>query len=635
MKQKSNVVSRRKTHKAGFWFFGFFIGILFTLGVLIGGGLFAYNNVPLRTVNDIAKTTVVAPVTLVVDGKEYDFSKMTLSEAVKNVPTLAKNISALSVGEIEQAFPVVNLDGLLPDSMLSADKANFRFVLEGTEMVSVPMTALRSKKIGDIGGYFVDEVKKQVSLKKIEALGVDFSGIPLVSGKDKTGKDVWFFVKLSEGAVAERYLADRENLFILSSSGRYETATDAEVSAGSTEKTPLFYRTRGIIDLPIADALFALTELTDEKTTLGECIEAFGLPFEKAADGKYADALVEKMAHKPLSALANLKDELTLPDVTTLRETDVFYAAQFLHDQEGNVVLDENGDKVLCPISLLAENINRMRLSEIVKSDERLLAVLGDVTLDGLEARVRELKLSDVVPVTENAPRVLLTMRDWKLNEISDRIENLTVADVTETEGNRLLTTLKDKKICDLEEVAENLQLHEILEISEDAPVILQKVRNCTLQNLTETVRAFTVSDLVSYEGKETDFFARLLKEVGASPFENLGNAISGSKIKNLFDVYESGTGNLCGVWKILLSGYVRHEDKSGVRYIPAAEASLSDLNRLLSDLPEKLGAATVGDLVESGILTGITPENDLRAYTLNELLTAISENWNVVKNIL
>lgn len=150
------------------------------------------------------------------------------------------------------------------------------------------------------------------------------------------------------------------------------------------------------------------------------------------------------------------------------------------------------------------------------------------------------MKIGDLMNVSGSS-KILNLLKDTKIDEISQTIEDLTFGDVIDipaTNPPKIMTFLQDKKINELSGVITDLKLGDVIDVTGDAPKILTVLQNKKITELSTAIADLTLSDVI--DGAEENM---ILKHLAHTKVTELGTKMGDLTIQQIFcdDVYQKG----------------------------------------------------------------------------------------------
>jgi hypothetical protein len=253
----------------------------------------------------------------------------------------------------------------------------------------------------------------------------------------------------------------------------------------------------------------------------------------------------------------------------------------------------------------------------------RILETLRNVKIGNFDAEIETIKLSDVIEINENSAAILKTLKDAKINSLSSEIDSavkgLTLAEALgQKEGeafdSRILETMRNVKISEFDTEIGKITLSDVIEITSDSSPILLALKDAKVSTIGTSIDSLTLSQMVTVPN-DGSFFAKLMAidEVKNATLSTLSTAISTVQITEMFPESHDEYGNLTGIWYFLLKNN--------------PSATISELGTIVDHAADNIAGATIGELVDKGVLTveGLTSANGLYYYPLQELIQDLS----------
>lgn len=130
----------------------------------------------------------------------------------------------------------------------------------------------------------------------------------------------------------------------------------------------------------------------------------------------------------------------------------------------------ESGEKVVIggtPVNKINVRINmltyKLKVKELVKTDNKILNALGDYTVNKLGDGVNELKLGDILEIDQNSSAILQSLKNTPIKDLSAKIDTLTLGEmVDDIENNFILKNLADTTIKDLPDALLSLTINDL-----------------------------------------------------------------------------------------------------------------------------------------------------------------------------
>ena len=309
---------------------------------------------------------------------------------------------------------------------------------------------------------------------------------------EKPAEGEWFeyggeyFVLATQQTEDGKYVVDTENGgFALRKEFGAQTLyrRDYDYAAASAEQanadTPLYVRTNGIGDLPVAYAMTALSSALDNSTfTLDKQSRYFGFRLE--------NELLEPVMHIPL---AYISDAMT-PEMQSVYIDDVITG------------LNAQSSELLLFLAYGTEGIDYT-----VSEDGVTVLPVNRHTIGEISARMDEMRIADAVNAGDDPHRLLEAIGNWTLNDFSDseKIDSLTLGQVLEivtdeeaaetgkTASPQILQALAGTSLGGIGKAIDSMPLSDMIgDLTDDDP-LLQSLRGSTLQTLSQDIRDLSV----------------------------------------------------------------------------------------------------------------------------------------------
>ncbi len=174
-----------------------------------------------------------------------------------------------------------------------------------------------------------------------------------------------------------------------------------------------------------------------------------------------------------------------LSDPTFLNNLTIGEALGYTKDESTNKWLDNNGDELTGVLAAFADTkindfseaeiknrIESLKLGEVIKMEDgthKILKSLKDVEIGNLSEEINKLTLDQVIDITTTSPKVLQTLAKTSIKELPARFDTLTIGEVVEVSGNNILTALKDAKITDMSTEINAMKLGTIMGYTKNA----------------------------------------------------------------------------------------------------------------------------------------------------------------------
>lgn len=518
---------------------GIILGIVFTVGGVAGFGYYAYKNYKMGKVNEWTGKDIFGDATI--NGEEFKLYDMSVSEFMSFIQNLQSTSKNMSLNDIDALFPTFKISSLL-SSFIKDGK--FKITYEGGTIIEMDEKEFKSIPLKNMMSSMTTNLKTSMTLTSIESfnLGIDFSSFPFVKGEDKDGNAIYTYVSVGTGELADFYKDKTDQLYYVGSDGEYYQATPEMIERVTSvnfgrlntagEIVELFFRAKGLLELPLENAFEAITSsINFDKMTLSNIEEKFGLNL-KQNDGSY-NAIINKLKDKPFSSLANemtdIVNELTLSDVMTNIEGTSLETLKFQRYSEqtakeyndgkpqsewvraGDYVRKDNGELVENSVAEIAQQIDCVKLKDFLKGYEQgenaVLDQVGELTISGIDGAtinniINDLTLKDVMGEIEN-DTVLYALQFMRYNEQTASeynqakpvSEHVAPGDkISDGAGGYVLVTVKD-----LNKNIDYIPIGEIIGSSDN--VIVNSISEILIKNLgsemNNVINSLSIDDVL------------------------------------------------------------------------------------------------------------------------------------------
>lgn len=619
---------------------GIVLGIVTTVGAEAVVVSHFYHNVKLEEINDKTGTEIFGSATI--DGETIDLANMSLADLVAVLPELEQKTHNITIANIEELLPVIHMEKLFPDSLLSEDKSSLSLSVGGETLMEIPMEEIRTHALTDFPKYVVDQVKTQVKFSVVETLGIDFSTLPFVEGTSANGTPVYNYVSLGTGEIPTFYKQNVGNICYKDEAGGYLPATAEMLSNRSTESSvALYYKAQGLNDLPFIDAVNTLAASFDTTTmTLADLDEKFALGL-KDENGNYQNALLGEIDSIPFGELASEVDtvvgNLTIADALG-QEDGVPFDSFILEslrdikigefDQEiGTMTLgdfieiDENSSAILKSLkdasindlsSEVDSTIQELTIAEALGQEEgvpfesHVLESMRDIKIGEFDQKIGTMTLGEVIEIDDNSSAILKSLKDATIDnlsgEVDTKIKDLTLAEALgqgdDPFDSLVLESLRDVKIGDFDTEVNSLTLGEVIEIDDNAPAVLQSLKDSAITNLSnevdETVKNLTLADVFN-QGDEP-FESNALEALRDVKIGELGDRFGALTLGEVIEINATSPAILRSLQNSTIDG-LSDEIGDAVKDLTLAEAFDQGEEPFESRILETLRNTKIGNL--------------------------------------
>lgn len=192
--------------------------------------------------------------------------------------------------------------------------------------------------------------------------------------------------------------------------------------------------------------------------------------------------------------------------------------------------------------------------------------------LTGSSDLIQNVTIGDVITIDENTTGILLAIKDWTLNDLSDasRIESLRLSQVVTIDENSapILKAMQDWRISDMTDadMVDSLTLGQIIEITKDSAQLLKSIADTPIGDLSATIDTLRLCDILDKEAIEGNKILRNLKmsslDTLADDIQNLTVAqVFGDELYSYLDKHVSETDPDGVTYKELIGGYDHSDD--------------------------------------------------------------------------
>lgn len=354
---------------------------------------------------------------------------------------------------------------------------------------------------------------------------------------------------------------------------------------------------------------FAVNELSEglENATLGDLIEIDPDSMLWELKDCKLDELSDEILNLKLGDVMEITEESN-SILQYLKDTSI----NGLNDAINNLPIDvaieinEDSPKFLkslaargATVSTIGDMVTELTLADMIDvGDSKILQAIADSTFETLPSDIDALTISDIIDV--GTSRILNAIANSTFDSLPSDIENLTLSDVVDTESADaplILKSLADVKINELGDAIHDLQIEEIIEITEDSPMILKALKGTKFEELATRIETLAIQDIFTEDEIADNIFLKAMG--GTTRLEDMATRISELTFVEVFkeQIYEDPNDptTLKSTWKYLLTdeyGVVREDYKIA-----------SDMSKLIDNMQRNFQEATLYELNEDGFL--------------------------------
>lgn len=540
-----------KRKKGGFWgkfialLLGFILGIVATVGSVVGVGYYAYTKVKLKDAAD-----KVASLT----GANFDYTKYiteeyaekTLAEAVGSLTKLVSESDSgktLSLDSFSEVTPYTatlaeNIQKILADYGLDIDKDEF---------AATPFTSMAK--------YFTDKVldlrlgallsKSGVTMNDLLTYicygeeGVDYE---IVDGKIEMyeGHEECRLKDFTQGDGVMGVLYNVPLDVILNLDLNGSTEVDPVMKALAFGSEGVHYKivnvdgklradmqemrytaTHDLTSSPAKHTLFNELGKEISGAVYDETTGAFAIPQSDGSfwyavhdatlpDGEYRVYDTIEGTPTPLKFKKRTVNDLTSNAseiISTLRIKDMMTidsSSSTLLIAIQNWTIDDLKDQ---------ETLESLKIGQILQIDSTsasIMQALKDKTLADLKNQdtIDDLLIKDVMTINESSSALMKAIQDWKLSDLSNpaKIDSLKIGEILEigSDSSKIMQALSEKTLGEMKQQStiESLKIGEILEVDSGSSKIMQALQDKTLAEMKQqsTIENLKIGEILNVD---------------------------------------------------------------------------------------------------------------------------------------
>lgn len=547
--------------------------LVILLGMVLGAGAVVGGVYLLATRTKVGTITGYVPSLEQYLGESI--SDMTVPELVQ-----ALGDPSATVGTYTEYFPFLNdaLENLANSETLTA-------------FASVDLDALKALPFSELGANLGSVISVTASLSSLSSsLNFTLPDLPLFTQTEN-------YVKVTDDAfeISNLYYKDKtaEIYYVSAETGDGAVYAHAYDAAGDllseAQGKALFFRSEGIDELPVTDAISALSASLDvAELTVGDLKEDFGIDLLGSGEGIVNELIA---ADDKINEIADKLD--------------------------GRIDGIELGDVI-----------------EITADSTPILRALEHTSIAELDGRIQTITLKEVIEIDQTSAPILIALQDTTVTGLGERVKTLTLGEVVNTEDNAILEYLSSSTMDDLGGKLNDMPLSTFLNLDEGGSAgnaILDALLKddgegpTTISNLTERINALKISDVyetdpfVPAEGAGRENCRYFTRTEGAN-----GYIYTETEYTEGAELYQVESG--AGIWLILL--YDRSDEGGVSVYEQAEEPPLAELatyiQTRLTDETTGIGNCSLQELYEIGFISA-APAESFADSTLNSLIETLS----------
>lgn len=296
-----------------------------------------------------------------------------------------------------------------------------------------------------------------------------------------------------------------------------------------------------VSDNKLLDALkdVYLIDLEDEDTILGLHLGDV-LPTTSAGN-----TIIDKFADKTLSELSKM-------DINKIKLTEIF-SEEEIKDEKNKILkaLVESNPDITIGALKDASIIQSLEIGDILDNDQiqtnSIIKALADsgTKIGDIPSTINTLTIGELLDINVTDPKtsaLLKKLAGYHTNELSKFVDDITIGDVM-TDFSKYETldndTVKNTKISNLNDVIkvlkENLILSDIVDIDDESPLILKKLKGKKLTELEETIKNFTLGDFVSISSSSP----LILQKLAGFTLDDLEGGVKNLELEDIVTIKE------------------------------------------------------------------------------------------------
>lgn len=620
------MAKRRKSYYGGAskFFFGWFVGIVVTLVLIVGIGYWVIFRMPVSSATNLV-------------GVDLPLNDQAKSNSLADfVGTAVKTMNGSSNDSIETtAYKLgIDLGGVLTVSGSGESKT---YSYKGLDLTSVI-----KGKISEISSN-VNNVIETISISNILSIaGISLpDNIPVINDEDIKSaalKDLGEAISNKVNNYTLNDIAEEFGVSGLTNNDILKCIADKKISELSD----------AINDLTVGDVI-TVSEGDKILNTIKDVkIVELGSQAESKVKGLMISDVVEVGDNNVLQAIASFKIGELSEKFNTLKVVDIFPDPEEGAEDTRNEIIIAIKDVALVDLGgdQVETEVKKLTIADFIDvGDNKILNAIRDTMIGDLSTRFQNITVGELFPADDPDTRnifikkldgvkvsaldssindiiddmfvseilgdyddtnpILNKIADYRVGELSDRISDLTLGDIfpapEEGEDDRyiIIQKLEDVKLTELDENIEDtvngLKLNELITVSNDN-TIFSTIGDTTIGGLDTRVKNLTVDDL--FPADDPDTRNSIIKALGSKKLNELDQAIDDLALGEIMDSskFSSGIPSLLYVVK----GGTRYEkDDIPLSLVGDAVDNLTVTvkNLSLSDL-KVLGLLDIADAI-------------------------------------
>lgn len=581
--KKERVRTKRGFKGMGIFILGWFVGFICTLGMVMGLGYWAYTSITVRRVEKWTKSNIT---------NNEGIEDLTLQKAIAIAQGIYSNGNdAYTLNKLEDDFGVILLDDTL---------------------YGINLSLIKNSPILNLGQAIDDTIDTATFNNVLSFIGVGEDELGLLN--TLLNKEMVYYV-----ANGKIYSDEDHNIEV---GFKYSVDGNIVKFANGTHTVASGVIRPRLMDMPLYATLTSMNEAA-QSLKLYEVMEYH----YNANDGKYYQNFDGTNYTGEVSGvMANLA-EYTIGELSSKEDFDNIYIYEVMgYTRSGTspdyIYMDGDVEVTGVMKSLAGKTIDELSNDETFNG-LYIYEVMGYYynADDG-----KYYQDFDGTTYTNEVTGVIAHLADAKVNEVSTRIDDLTIGKILgidEESATGVVKALFNTDVKGLEAKLNDLTLGEALGIDEaDATGVVKALFDKKVNNLNNEIDNLQVYQILGYHYNEADHkyyhnkdgevysnqVTGIMGAIADSKVNEIGTTINNLKAKDVFDVESTS----------ILKLFTQDE--------------LNDLN--IIDLPtqvaNKINSVNIDYLVTNQIITGVDTETEyyqsIKGFTLVQLLNGTGE---------
>ncbi|MBO4940037.1 MAG: hypothetical protein J6D30_03290 [Clostridia bacterium] len=204
---------------------------------------------------------------------------------------------------------------------------------------------------------------------------------------------------------------------------------------------------------------------------------------------------------------------------------------------------------------------------------------------------------------------ILECLADYTIDQLPNRMEELTVGEIFETNDNAIMDALATTPILDIPTKIKTLTVVEVFpEAAEKGDnSLLYALRNTSLLEIPNEIKTLKVEDV--FDNLDSN---PILKNLKTCPLLDIPDQVTELTVEQVFgsDITKDENQIPTGTWKYLLYNKSNDSDgdKSDVADYDLHIPVLTSMTSLMNNMQSNIHSATLQELSDDGIISGLSP---------------------------